>query len=62
MERYLNIEQAGMLAAPLVLGDDAGGILHWKRVATKRHHAPAKRDVPIIENNGLEVGCRNICH
>ena len=40
-----DIEERGRLAAPLVLGEDARGVLHRHVVAGKGHHAGAELHV-----------------
>ena len=49
-----DVEQAGVLARPVVLGEDAGRVLHRHVVAGERHHAGAERDVLALERRRQE--------
>ncbi len=49
-----DVEQAGVLAGPFVLGDDAGGVLDGQRIAGERHHAAAELYMLVVEDDGLE--------
>ena len=50
-----DIEQAGLRADMIVLGDDAVGVLHRHVVAGERHHAAAARDMQRVQR-GLFQG------
>ena len=49
-----NIEEAGMLARPVVLGDNAGWILHRHLIAGERHHAGAEAHMQVIERRAAK--------
>ena len=44
-----DVEQAGVLARPIVLGEDAGGVLHRHVIAGEGHHASAELHVFVVE-------------
>ena len=58
-----NIEQARMLAGPVVLGHDAGGVLDRHVIAGERHHARAKGNM-LGMKGGLQrlVGVDRLGH
>ena len=56
------IEETGVLARPLVFGDDARRILYRQRIAGERHHAAAQRHVPVVEDDGFESLGRRFGH
>ena len=49
-----DIEQAGLIAHVIVLGDDAVGVLHRHVVAGERHHAGPARDMERMQRGLLE--------
>jgi hypothetical protein len=51
-----NVEQAGRVARVLVLGHQAGGVLHRHRVAGEGHHAGAELDVEVVQGRLEGVG------
>jgi hypothetical protein len=51
-----DVEQAGALARPQMLGQDPGRVLHRHGVAGEGHHAGAERHVLRVERGVQEVG------
>ena len=49
-----DVEQAGLGAHVIVLGDDAVGILHRHVVAGERHHAGTARDMQRVQRGFLQ--------
>jgi hypothetical protein len=51
-----DVEQAGGPACVVVLGHQAGGVLHRHGVAGKRHHARTEFDVQRVQRGGEQSG------
>src|SRR4029078_12516199 len=56
-----DVEQAGRAPRPIVLGEDAGWILHRHLIAGEGHHAGAEPDVKVVERGALKSFGRR-CH